>query len=239
MDTLYWKRLSESIQIANTTKQFYSKYLYKMVLNAPGCKSISENDIASNLSYRTLHSRTVNYGGSWYGARDTRFASEADLAWLELLKNLKLSNPNIKVRCEEPKVQVYTVDETDLKQVINYIREYTKNILEVHGPKNDQARKLLEENKTIVAKQPKYQWKITFAEKRCDHALRKNILNYLQQLDDLVKIPKSTEEQFTRPNDWIWGCYIYTNDLGVTDMLRLIYPGLIREVSEQVQLDNK
>ena len=239
MDTLYWKRLSESIQIANTTKQFYSKYLYKMVLNAPGYKSISENDIASNLSYRTLHSRTVNYGGSWYGARDTRFASEADLAWLELLKNLKLSNPNIKVRCEEPKVQVYTVDETDLKQVINYIREYTKNILEVHGPKNDQARKLLEENKTIVAKQPKYQWKITFAEKRCDHALRKNILNYLQQLDDLVKIPKSTEEQFTRPNDWIWGCYIYTNDLGVTDMLRLIYPGLIREVSEQVQLDNK
>ena len=239
MDTLYWKRLSESILIENTTKQFYSKYLYKMVLNAPGCKSISENDIASNLSYRTLHSRTVNYGGSWYGARDTRFASEADLAWLELLKNLKLSNPNIKVRCEEPKVQVYTVDETDLKQVINYIREYTKNILEVHGPKNDQARKLLEENKTIVAKQPKYQWKITFAEKRCDHALRKNILNYLQQLDDLVKIPKSTEEQFTRPNDWIWGCYIYTNDLGVTDMLRLIYPGLIREVSEQVQLDNK
>ena len=239
MDTLYWKRLSESVQIANTTKQFYSKYLYKMVLNAPGCKSIADNDIASSLSYRTLHSRTVNYGGSWYGARDTRFASEADVVWLERLKALKLSNPDIKVRCEEPKVQIYTPDEATLKQVVAYIDGYTKHILEIYGPENDQARKLLEENKTIVTKQPKYQWKVSFAEKRCDHALRKNILNYLKQLDDLVKIPKSTEEQFTRPNDWIWGCYIYSNDLGVTDMLRLIYPDLIREVSEMVQLDNK
>ena len=120
MDTLYWKRLSESVQIANTTKQFYSKYLYKMVLNAPGCKSIADNDIASSLSYRTLHSRTVNYGGSWYGARDTRFASEADVVWLERLKALKLSNPDIKVRCEEPKVQIYTPDEATLKQVVAY-----------------------------------------------------------------------------------------------------------------------
>lgn len=248
MDTLYWKRLSESIQISNTTKQFYSKYLYKMVLNAPGCKSIADIDIASSLSQRIMHSRTVNYGGSWYGSRDTRYAKEADLAWLELLQKLKLSNADIKVRCEEPKVQIYTANEDDLKQVVNYIKEYTTHILEkeytthileIYGPENEQARKLLEENKTIVSKQTKYRWKVSFAEKRCDHALRKNILNYLQQLDDLVKIPKSTVEQFSRPNDWIWGCYIYTNDLGITDMLRIIYPDLIREVSEMVQLDNK
>ena len=239
MDILYWKRLSESIQIENTTKQFYSKYLYKMVLNAPGCRSIADPDIASSLSYRVLHSRTVSYGGSWYGVREARFASEADLAWLKLLQNLKLSNPDIKIRCEEPKVQIYAATEDNLKQVIDGISQYTKNILEIHGPKNDQARQLLEGNKTIVIKQPKYQWKVTFTEKRCDYTLRKNILNYLQQLDDLVKIPKSTVDQFTRANDWLWGCYIYTNDLGVTDMLRLIYPDLIREVSEMVQLDNK
>ena len=239
MDILYWKRLSESIQIANTTKRFYGKYLYKMVLDAPGCKSIAESDIALSLSNRVMHARTVNYGGSWYGVNDSKFANKADLAWLELLKNLKLSNPNIKVRCEEPKVQIYTANDADLKQVVNYIKEYTSHILEIYKPENDQARKLLEENKTIVSKQTKYQWKVSFAEKRCDHALRKNILNYLQQLDDLVKIPKSTVEQCSRPNDWIWGCYIYTNDLGVTDMLRLIYPDLIREVSELVQLDNK
>jgi hypothetical protein len=134
---------------------------------------------------------------------------------------------------------VYAADEATIRQVVTHIGEYARHILEIHGPESDQAKKLLEANKTIVIKQPKYQWKVSFTEKRCDHALRKNILNYLQQLDDLVKIPKSTKEQFTRPNDWIWGCYIYTNDLGVTDMLRLIYPDLIREVSELVQLDNK
>ena len=239
MDTLYWKRLSESIQLANTTKRFYSTYLYKMVLSAPGCKSITDPDIASSLCYRATHSRNINYGGSWYGERDIKFANEADLVWLQLLQNIKLANPDIKIRCEEPKVQVYTKDEISLKAVVKQIQEYADNILEIYGPENDQARKLLEANKTIVIKQPKYQWKIVFTEKRCDLSSRQNILNYLQQSDNLVKIPKSTQDQLTRKNDWIWGCYIYTNDLGITDMLRLIYPDLIREVSEMVQLDNK
>jgi hypothetical protein len=196
-----------------------------------------------------MHSRTVNYGGSWFGVRDSRYARDSDLAWLYLLQHIKLTNLDIKLRCEEPKVQIYADNETTLKEIVVQIQEscictvqiqdYSKYILEIFGPENAQAQKFLEENKTIVAKPTKYRWKVSFTEKRCDHALRQNILNYLQQLDDLVKIPKSTVDQLTRKNDWIWGCYIYTNDVGVTDMLRLIYPDLIREVSEMVQLDNK
>lgn len=239
MDTLYWKRLSDSIQLSNTTKRFYGKHLYKMVLHAPGCKSIATPNIASDLNTRAMYSRTVNYGGSWFGARDSQFAKDSDLKWLQLLQWIKSSNLDIKLRCEEPKVQIYADNETTLKEIVVQIQEYSKYILEIFGPENAQAQKLLEENKTIVSKPTKYQWKVSFTEKRCDHALRQNILNYLQQLDDLVKIPKSTVDQLTRKNDWIWGCYIYTNDVGVTDMLRLIYPDLIREVSEMVQLDNK
>ena len=239
MDILYWKQLSKSILTANTTKRFYGTYLYKMVLHAPGCKSMADSNIASSLNTRLQYNRIVNYGGSWHSTRDIKFAKDADVAWLQLLQNIKLSNTQIKVRCEEPKVQIYAVDENQIKSIVSQLTEYSHNILEIYGPENDEAKKLLEENKTIVVKKPKYQWKINFSEKRCDMALRLNILNYLQQLDDLVKIPKSTVEQLSRKNDWLWGCYIYTNDIGIADMLRLIYPDLIREVSEQVQVDNK
>jgi hypothetical protein len=43
----------------------------------------------------------------------------------------------------------------------------------------------------------------------------------------------------SRPHDWIWGSYFYSNDRHVATFITLINPDIIREVSELVCLDNK
>jgi len=52
-------------------------------------------------------------------------------------------------------------------------------------------------------------------------------------------MPNMAKHQLTKEHDWIWGCYFYTNDSSIVNMLRLIDPDMIREVSEMVQIDTK
>lgn len=240
MDTSFWKNLSPHIKIESSTKQFYKQYYYKLDIYAPGCKSVRCDDIAMNLARRQIHIRDYNRGGSWYDKRLAKYLKEADVGFLYSLKDLYYEYPEVKIRTEEPKISIYATDELMIQSVAQAIdSDHREKILSVTGPENEELKKLLKSNTILVKKTPKYRYRVWFKEKQFDEPVRQQVLNYLTELGDLVRMTDHTRASLAKPYNWIWGCYFYTNDEGVATFVRLLHPDLVREVSEFVCLDNK
>jgi hypothetical protein len=237
MDTLFWKNQYKNIKIDFTAKQYYKKYFYKLEIHAPGCKSICEPDIAQSVTQRLMANRQYNYGGSWWSRNLKEWLDQADIEFLTIMSVLKNNHPHLKFRTEEPKIQIYAECENDLKNIIKFIPEkYYNNIVKFVGPKNEEHKLILSNNKIILKNPPKFQYKVSLKEIKIEENRRKQVHDYLDQLGDLVHMTPSTKSHLTKSQDWIWGGTFYTNDAGIVEFVRLIVPELIREVCEQVCL---
>lgn len=238
MDTSFWNNLSKDVKIQYTVKQYFKQYLYKLEIYAPGCKSIRYDDIKANLLHRQSYARTYSLGGgSWWDRRLKEQLKEAELGLLIDLKRLIHKHADIKVRVEEPKISFYAESESVLQSIALAIGvQFRHQILSATGPESDASTQWLQGNAIIVNRQPKFKYRIYLKEKRFDIKSRTQVYNYLQQLGELVKLPKNTTEQLTRSGDWMWNCYFYTNDVGVANLVRIINPDIIREVCELVYI---
>jgi len=241
MDLLYWKRRASQTEVLPVTKQFFKKYLYKMTIYAPGCRSIMYNDVESHLHWRRDNNITrFNSGGSWLNQRMLRYLQQADVKHLKTLQDIKLGSTvyDIKVRVEEPNVDIYAHSEDRLKLIAEML-ENPAWVKSVYGPEDTQAEALLADNKILRKRKPKWQYKVDLSERNFSSNTRQAIWNYLDNLGNEVSVPKHTYEQLTKNHDWMWGGYFRTNDLGIVHMIRLIDPNIVREVSELVQVDTK
>lgn len=240
MDTLFWKNLSPSINILSSIKQFYNQYYYRLDIYAPGCKSVRCENIAVDLDKRQSWVRDYKRQGSWYNKQLYQYLKEADVGFLHSLSNLYYEYPDVKIRTEEPKLSVYATDELMLQSVADSIDPgHRAKMISITGPESDEIKAVLNKHVVLVKKPPKYQYRIWFKEKQFSHETRIQILDYLDSLGDLIRINDHTRESLSKPHDWIWGSYFYTNDKHVATFITLINPDIIREVSELVCLDNK
>jgi hypothetical protein len=240
MDTLFWKNLSPNIEILSSNKQFYNQYYYRLDIAAPGCRSIRCDNIAVDIDKRLKWVRDYKRQGSWYNKQLYKCLKEADIGFLTGLKDLYYEYPDVKIRTEEPKLSVYATDELMLQSVARSIDpDYKDKIISIAGPENEEIKAILNKRAILVKKPPKYQYRIWFKEKQFNYGTRKQVLDYLLSLGDLVKMSQHTQENLSKPYDSIWGSYFYSNDKHVATFITLIHPDLIREVSEFVCLDNK
>jgi len=240
MDILFWKNQSKNIKLVHTQKQFYKQYLYKLELNAPGCKSIKEDDISASLDKRLSYARDYNYGGSWMSSKMKTWLNEADVLFLKSLKNLSYQHPNLKFVTQEPKFQIYSENEEDLICFVNNLEiNFRSNISLISYPENKESEKLLLQNSIIRKRTPKFNFKIYFREKQFSKSNRINLYNYLIGLGDLVELPKDTISQLQRDHGWMWGAYFYTNDSKIVEFIRLINPDFVREVCPIVKKQDK
>ena len=239
MDSLYWKKLIPDIKIVPSTQLFYKQYVYRLELQAYAGKCISNPaTIEETLALRNISYRKINYGGSW-GAKVNRNLKNADVEWLKYLQSFRLANlNNLKIRIEEPAIQIYSSDEQDL---VNFVRdlpaEFKKYVTSISRPESDQTMDLILSGKKVVKKHPTYEFKICFRDGNYSYNVRNDVMNYLDSLDDLVRIPKHFREQFTKSYDTIWDCYIYSNDLKLATFIQLINPNLIRTIIEMATVN--
>jgi hypothetical protein len=234
MDILFWKNLSNKIEIEYTAKQFYKQYLYRLEINAPGCKSIRSENISESIHRRKQYIRAYNQG-SWFDKRLKEHLDAADIGFLHVLKDIIYEYPDIKIRTEEPKVTIYADSELMLQSIAKSISpDYRHHITSATGPENSTNEALLKNNVILVKRKPTFQYRVWFKEKQYDSICRNQIFSYLNELGDLVKLTDHTRDSLTKQHNWMWGCYFYTNDAGVADMVRLIHPDIIREVCELV-----
>lgn len=240
MASLSWKNLIPNIKILPTQKLFFKQYLYKLELLAYGGQCITtQTPIDITLEFRKKTYRTINYGGSW-GAKINANLINADLEWLQYLQSFK-HDPRVKfkIRVEEPNIQFYSSDEQELLDFVNNIDPKFKSyVVSITRPKNDEEQKLLESGKKIVKKSPAYRYKIAIRDGKYNLDVKQQVLNYLDNLGDLVRIPNHFRSEFTKSYSNTWDCYIYSNDVNITTFMQLIDPYLIRTITEMASVED-
>lgn len=237
MDILYWTQLNPDIVFEHTRKQYFQKYLYKLDCYAPGGRQIDHNvsSVKEALDHRRSRSKFYNYGGSWRDRYDQHFLDSADTEFLELLREIKRTNKDIHFRIEEPKVSIYAESVDKLQEFIKQLKPTQLKYLErLTHPANDQQAETLKSGAIIVKKTQKYAYKVILRDGRYSVETKNQILNYLEGLDELVKLSKGSRDMLCRPFTSMWGVFFYTNDPKVTTFLNLLSPGLVLNIHELI-----
>lgn len=236
MDTLFWTQYSPNITVEHTSKKYYNRYLYKIVVYCPAGRLIdSKGPMDKELEHRKNIYKHINHSG-WWGYRHNRDLDSADIGLLEALRNIRKNVANIKLRVEEPRIQIYADSEEDLtKLVVDHLQPYCNYIEAFAGPADEKAAEILDSGAIIRRTNNGYSHKVILRDGRYSADVKETILTYLRDLQvETVGIPASCQRMFAKSSSYIWNCYFYTNDPSVTIFLNLIQPGLVSNCHELV-----
>jgi len=247
MDISYWTNINYHVTFNKVHKQYYDKYVWKLVLTVSGGRLIysTSADLQADLEHRRKHvERFVNWGGSW-AAASQRLGKlhDADVELLATIREYRNdSTCSLKFRVEEPLVQVYAKTEAELKHFANHLGlKYQHVVQEVHGVTDLPHHEALI-NGAIVTKQAmSWSHKIIFRDTFIDIKCADRLLDYFNSLGSDVKVSKSIIKQLTpssysvyRNGSYVWGGFLYCNDPGVAVFLSLIAPNLVKRIHSLV-----
>jgi hypothetical protein len=239
MDLLFWTQYNPNIVIEAATKQYFDQYFYKLVLYAPGGRVIREDGIIENIIEKRKH--FVNAARwQWRSTYDIENAVPKDL---EILRNLarQAKDLNIKIRVEEPFVQIYAESEADLKDLVKYnLRSINKkDIRIINGPSSAEAAQAIGEGKIVRRSSNGFSYKVTIRDGSYSTEVKQGLLNYLTNLGDLVHFTKGQRKMLLNNGKYIWNMYFYTNDLSINGFVQVIHPNLVGKIHELVVVPHK
>ena len=236
MDTSFWIRCNPKVTVEHTVKKFYGKFLYKIVVYCPAGRLIDSKDpMEQALEHRKSIYKHINQSG-WWGHRHNRDLALADVPLLETLRGIRRSQSGIKLRVEEPRIQIYAETEDELVNlVLDHLQPFVKNIESVAGPANEAAAEVLNSGAIIRKTDNGYTHKVILRDGRYGSEVKETILQYLDSLQiEIAGVPKSCREMFVKSTSYVWNCYFYTNDPSVTTFLNLMQPGIVSNIHELV-----
>jgi len=240
MDTSFWIQYNPNIQISHTTKKYFGRYLYKLVVYAPAGRLIDSKPSISMedaLEHRRTVTKNINYGG-WWGNRFSRDIDNADVEFLKRLQNIRHDrNLGLKLRVEEPRIQIYADSIDKLEDLVNTHFDSNWNIFveSISGPKDSAAEAVLNSGAIIRKTDVGYRYKIILRDGRYSPETKMSLLNYLTNLEPGdIKLPAGGRSMLESRNGFIWNMYLYTNDPSIVDFLALISPGIVSNCHELV-----
>jgi len=238
MDLSYWNNLSLDIVTEPTSKQFYGKFVWRLVLHAAGGRLI---DTSKDLPIKqALEFRILKYSMSrgWRYRNEHNDLNNASVELLESLRDIKSRySDKIRVRIEEPNVQIYAEDEQTLKDIVSLL-PCTDCIEKVSGPQDSKQEQMLKSGVIFRTKPTDYKYKVIFRDGRYDPAAKLQILNYINSVGPgMAKITPGAVEMLNNNYSYIWGVYFYTNDPSIVTFISLIEPSIISKIHELVTVD--
>lgn len=236
MDTSFWIRCNPKVTVEHTVKKFYGKFLYKIVVYCPAGRLVdAKGTMPDALEHRKNIYKHINHSG-WWGHRHNRDLDHADIQLLETMRGIRRSNSSIKLRVEEPRIQIYAASEDELVNlVLDHLQPFVKNIESVAGPANEEAVDVLNSGAIIRKTDNGYSHKVILRDGRYGPEVKDTVLQYLDSLQiEIVGVPASCRNMFTKSTSYVWNCYFYTNDPSVTTFLNLIQPGIVSNIHELV-----
>lgn len=238
MDTLFWIRYNPKIKISPTVKKFFNKYLYKIELYAPGGRVIyNEYPIADALENRRQQQRVINVGYWGYKNKDI---SNADVTLLSSLREIRNTVDTVKIRVEEPNVQIYAETNQELQNIVKKYKDIKpESVVEVFGPESTSAEQALNNNAILRKKEFEYRYKIILKDGTYGQDVKLNVHNYLKNLGADIKLPKASARMLTNGHGFMWGVYFYVNDINLISFIQLISPGMISNYHELITMTDK
>jgi len=241
MDMKFWIQCNPKIAVDHTLKKYFGKYLYKIVVYAPGGRLIDDKtDIASALAHRREVIKNVTKSG-WWGHRFSKDIDNADVGLLEILRDVRRNSAGIKLRIEEPRVQIYANTEQELVDLVtNRFGGFYLAIESVAGPADAAAESALNSGAIIRKVNTGYTHKVILRDGRYTPEIKMSMLHYLTNLQGhTLHLPDSLTAMLTGQSGYVWNGYFYTNDPSVTMFLNLIHPNLVLNIHPLVVLPHK
>ena len=234
MDTLSWTKLNPTVNFYPTKKLFYNKFLYKVKIYCPGSRLVLSKSV--DLLEKRLISRLLvpdvsyNYGGSWWLTQQRkRLLEDANFEQLVHYFNIKNSIEDIKLRIEEPNIDIYANNEQLLIKLVS--TNHPDRILEVYRPNNDNAADLLMNGEIIAHHCEKYEYKVFVKRMFFDNIqLKYTLLDHLYNYESEVKLPRGLIQNLNSSKSFFPGGYFYMNDLKVVTFISLICPEFISKI---------
>lgn len=187
-----------------------------------------------------MHARSYNWAGSWLNDRHRVTLSLTDESLLTIGRNIKNQYGNsIRVRVEEPTVQFYAADQQTLRDIAHhfcYPYDFRYRVKEINGPESaEQADVLLKG--AIIRRTSDYRYKVVLRDGRYSTEVKQQVLTYLENLGNQIRITPKCREMLAAPHIHSWGVFFYTDDPDLTIMLRLIDPNIVGNIHELIVLD--
>jgi hypothetical protein len=240
MDSLFWTTLNPNIKVECSTKKYFNTHLYKLVLFCPAGRLIdSKGSMREGLTTRITieENRKIMFGWMQFTSKHLNSADAGQLDRMRTLKKAKVSG--LRIRVEEPRIQIYATSEAQLQDVIKQYFDPIdhQHIESVYGPADSKAEAALNSGAILKKATFGYRYKIILRDGRYDPQVKKNVLNYLMGIgNENVHLPASVKGTLAHDGDYMWGIYFYSNDLSFNSFLELICPGIILNCHELVVL---
>ena len=242
MDTSFWLQYSPKITVEHTVKKYFGKYLYKLVLYAPAGRLIdSKGSMTDALEHRKTVHKNINHAG-WWGHRYQKDLDNADTELLDRLRDIRHDRSlGLKLRVEEPRVQIYATTEQQLQTLTStYFAKWGMYIEGVSGPEDANAEAVLNTGAIIRKNDTGYRYKIILKDGRYELDTKQQILNYLLNLGpDEIKMSNTVIHMLSKNTNYIWNLYFYANDPRITSFLELISPGIVSNTHELIVMPHK
>jgi len=234
MDLLFWNNY-KGVLIQDTQKQFYKKFLWRLVVRAEGGRLLESKSasLQDALTARRETAKAYNYGGSW-GWRGNNHLNNVNIDLLETIREIKSKNTDIRVRVEEPLIQFYAETEEELKLVAVRLSTFDC-VTAISGP-NDVTADILKSGGIVIKKKSDFPYKIIFRDGRYTADVKLQLLDFLLAQGEDVKISRGVQDMLKKSYPSIWGVFCYTKDPQIATFISLIDPTLVSNIHELVYL---
>ncbi|CAB4129352.1 hypothetical protein UFOVP112_450 [uncultured Caudovirales phage] len=242
MDTSFWIQCNPKIAVEHTTKKYFGKYLYKIVVYCPAGRLIDgkRSNMSDELQHRRDVTRHINQSG-WWGARQNKDLDNANIFLLDTLRTIRRNPNGVKLRVEEPRVQIYAGSEDELMTLVtDHLQPYVKDIESIAGPVNDKHAEILNSGAIIRKTDIGYTHKVILRDGRYSTEIKENLLSYLTSIGpETINVSTGLSNALSKNNSFIWNAYFYTNDPSVVTFINLVHPGLVLNIHELVVMPHK
>lgn len=236
---LSWTKLNPTVKQIAVKKLFFNSYLFKAKIYCPGSRLIfskTAESLLDRLEFRLGNEKIYNYGGSWYRQWDAELRKNFDTDQLTYFFSVKKNN-QIKIRVEEPYVNLYSNTEQQLYNIIE--KSNVSRLKEIYLPVNENAKEILQKGEIIVNSDEEYSYKIILRSISFENIkVKHSLLDYLYNLEDQIKIPNHIKKHLSNSYLYFPGGYFYSKDDSINTLIRLFCPDLISSIFKLTKLDS-
>lgn len=205
-------KLHPTISSKHTTRLFFKKYKYKIVLISKGASWFRGNELENVRVHLS--------------EKDTKFKlsnplTEADKSYILKLYTTLTKCKEYDIRVEHPLISFYSNSADDVEKLSKV--DPTK-VKYVSFPEQGSEDKL--DNQQVLVKKLDYGYRITMGRTRQDFT---NFVKWCEGKTEKVKLPKRAITDLCKPHSW-GGYYFYVRDDKTLTMVKMFLGGHIQLV---------